>query len=228
MFEIIFEKIFLGILLAAPIGPVTIEMFQRGVRGGFWPAFSVRCGGAIGNTICLTAAFCGLVTIKDNALVMNILGAVGAWCLIWIGVTTVLKIFNPIDYTQKSLKSDQSGLWIGLIFAIFNPVGMAFWLGSFARSIQSMTGNYWIAFSQNLLIILGVLIWGAGLSLLLHYSRRLLSATVMKTITAAAGLLLIYYGCKNSSQPLYDFIIVATAVGILRGSKRVRQKAQPA
>jgi len=35
----VIEKIILGVILAAPLGPVTVEMIKRGLNRGFWAAF---------------------------------------------------------------------------------------------------------------------------------------------------------------------------------------------
>jgi threonine/homoserine/homoserine lactone efflux protein len=59
----ILEKIILGITLAAPIGPVTIEMISRGLERGFWAAFQIRLGAAAGNVLWLVGAFFGLSSL---------------------------------------------------------------------------------------------------------------------------------------------------------------------
>ena len=43
----ILNKILLGVTLAAPIGPVSLEMIQRGLKSGFLSSFVVRLGAAV-------------------------------------------------------------------------------------------------------------------------------------------------------------------------------------
>ena len=45
MFGAIIQQIVLGISLAAPVGPINIEMLKRGIERGFWHAWVVGIGG---------------------------------------------------------------------------------------------------------------------------------------------------------------------------------------
>ncbi|MGM2834842.1 LysE family transporter, partial [Bacillus cereus group sp. Bce025] len=45
MFGAIIQQIVLGISLAAPVGPINIEMLKRGIERGFWDAWVVGIGG---------------------------------------------------------------------------------------------------------------------------------------------------------------------------------------
>ncbi len=224
MMELILEKLLLGITLAAPIGPVSLEMIQRGVRRGFWAAFSIRLGGAVGNTLCLIAAFCGLSAIKDHAIAMAALSMLGTWCLLWIGFSNLAKLTQPVDLSGTSEERQGNGLWLGFMLAVFNPIGLAFWLGSFAQSMKSGAESGLMAFAQNLLIVAGVLLWGAFLSLSLNYGRRYLNSMVVQVITAIAGLLLLGYGCRYSQQPLLDLSIIGSLF-LLRNRWSARQVA---
>ena len=66
MLTTILNKILLGISLAAPLGPVNIEIIKRGLAYGFWPAFSVRLGGAITNSVCLLIAYFSIGKLENN------------------------------------------------------------------------------------------------------------------------------------------------------------------
>ncbi len=212
----IWTKLLLGISLAAPIGPVTIEMIRRGLRRGFWSAFSVRIGGAVGNTLCLIAAFYGLSALQEQELLMHFLGRGGAWCLIWIGLITTLKFFSEINLVSSEPANEKSGLSVGFVVSIFNPVGVAFWFGSFAHSLQEDTSGKTGALFENLMIIAGVLLWGAGLSFILHFGRRFLTPLLVRLITGIAGVALVGYGMSYSEKPILDFTVLALLLGAYR------------
>lgn len=194
----ILEKIILGITLAAPIGPVSLEMIKRGLKKGFWGAFVVRLGGSIGNSLCLIASYFGLAFLLDSDMKVAVCGMLGSLVLIYMGAKSLLdkRIHQFHENIDKSL-SIFNGLATGFILSIANPIGILFWIGIFAASldrtthVSSMTGLL-----QNFTIILGVLIWGAFLSGLLEVGRRFINNKLIQFITTIAGIMLIYFGLK--------------------------------
>ena len=194
---LIFEKILLGVTLAAPIGPVSVEMIKRGLQRGFWSAFSVRLGGAVGNTLCLIGTYLGLSYLMAKPMVINILGLLGSLLLLYMGISTLRKNIAAVNIDDGNIS--YNGIKLGLYLAIMNPVALVFWPGIFAVSInpQQLIDVHNISiFLLNLFIIIGVLIWGAGLSLVLAFFGRVLNKSIIGVLTKIAGLLMIFYGCK--------------------------------
>lgn len=216
----ILEKIILGISLAAPIGPVSAEMIRRGLKDGFWAAFNIRIGGAIGNSVCLIAAFFGLSALTQYRGAFSLIGLTGAALLFYMGITTILKTFKEINLgSEDNIKDNiqnntqdllKNSLVLGFILAVANPIAIAFWLGIGAAGLNSSVSNTdsvidIASFLQNFLIIVGVLLWGGALSLSLEFGRRLVTDTVLKVITFISGTILLYFGCKygfNGAQNL--------------------------
>lgn len=207
----ILEKIILGVSLAAPIGPVSAEMIKRGLKNGFWAAFNIRIGGAIGNSVCLIAAFFGLSALTQYKMAFSLIGLTGAVLLFYMGITTILKTFKEINLESKdniqnrAVSSDwlSNSLVLGFILAVANPIAIAFWLGIGAAGLNSTLEIF--GFLQNFLIIAGVLLWGGVLSLSLEFGRRLVTDTALKVITFISGTILLYFGCKyglNGAQNL--------------------------
>ncbi|MEN8236655.1 MAG: LysE family transporter [Pseudomonadota bacterium] len=188
------EKLLLGIILAAPIGPVSIEMIKRGIRNGFMAAFNIRLGGAIGNILCLLGAYFGLYHIMAYPLLINGLGLIGAGLLLYMGATTLLQKVDNISL--KSESQIQNGLTWGIYLAIANPVALVFWPGIFAASIAEGRQISLLGLFANLLIVAGVLLWGAGLSLILSYGHKIVNERSIAIISRISGLFMLYYGCK--------------------------------
>lgn len=84
--SLVFEKIILGMMLAVPIGPVSVAMIKKGLEKGFYAAFRVRLGGAIGNILCLFMVYWGLLPLMRQFIVMSVLGLVGSLLLLWMGI----------------------------------------------------------------------------------------------------------------------------------------------
>ena len=190
----IFEKLMLGITLAAPIGPVSIEMMKRGLSNGFWSAFSVRLGGAIGNTMCLIGTYLGLSQIMGHPQVMNTLGLLGAMLLLYMGINTFKNSAEVLNLSAPTVCKHNGFLW-GFYLSIISPVALAFWPGIFAASMQGDAISF-ADFCLNLFIIVGVLLWGAGLSLVFAFGKRILNKNVINILTKGAAVLMIFYGLK--------------------------------
>lgn len=191
----ILEKIILGITLAAPIGPVTIEMISRGLEKGFWAAFQIRLGAAVGNLLWLLLAFFGLSYLVIYPLLIKCISLIGALYLIIIGVkhfkkkaanTTVDKIISNLG---------RNGLLVGFIISLVNPIGIIFWLSIFITSMGTQEINI-INLAYNLFIIVGILLWGAALSAILAWGKHFFTHDKLTVVSRMAGLLLILLGAK--------------------------------
>jgi len=193
------EKIALGITLAAPIGPVSLEMIQRGLKNGFLSAFVVRLGGAIGNILCLIIATFGLSFLIQSPLAMNGCSLVGAIVLMYLGIKAIIKTthFKLNLNEETKAYTHINGLATGFVVSIANPIGIMFWISIFAASFNPNDyGSHWASLSQNTAIILGVLLWGILLSALLQLGKMFFSERAVKYISFVAGAMLIYFGMK--------------------------------
>lgn len=190
----ILKKLVLGMTLAAPIGPVSVEMIKRGLRHGFLSAFSVRLGGALGNALCLLAAYYGLSFLISYPLLFNGLGIIGALLLIYMGYKSLQKTADDLSFDDTTNMTN--GLRWGLYLAIANPFAFIFWTGIFAATLESTQAIDHHVLFENLFIIVGVLIWGAGLSTVLGFGHRFLNKKVVVRLSQIAALFMFYFGVK--------------------------------
>ena len=198
------EKILLGITLAAPIGPVSIEMIKRGLSKGFWGAFVVRAGGAMGNTLCLIGAYFGASLLVNSETKIGLASLAGALVLIYLGAKSLLDKRTHHFHSHINQNTSEApvyqlsdGLLTGFILSIANPIGIIFWLSIFAASIdKSGETKAWVGLLQNFAVIGGVLIWGLVLSSILEVGKRFFNQKWIKVITTVAGAMLIYFGLK--------------------------------
>lgn len=208
----VIEKLLLGVTLAAPIGPVSVEMINRGLKSGFWAAFNIRVGGAMGNMLCLIAAFLGLSAIQRHELIMQVIGLLGCALLLYMAYTTLKKGFKPIELKRDGAATTYSlrqSLILGFMLAVFNPVGVVFWLSIFASDVTAETIGI-AQFMLNTLIVIGVLMWGAFLSGLLAVGRRFVNPVSLRWVTLISGLVLLYFGAKYAwHNPLLSQLFIA-------------------
>lgn len=217
MLQIILTKILLGISLAAPIGPLNAEMIKRGLTNGFWGSFSVRLGGIIANSICLLITYFGLGQLVQHPKILFAISCLGEIVLLYIGITTIIKAItknfmymvtannsNGVKHNNYTIKN---GLLIGVILAFTSPIGLMFWLTTFAASIQqNVTNNLNITdLLINFFIILGVLLWGTFVSLILHFCSKIIDNKKLRIVSILSGLILIYFGVKYGIASFKNF-----------------------
>ncbi len=216
MLQIILTKILLGVSLAAPIGPVNAEMIKRGLVSGFWGAFSVRLGGAIANSVCLLIAYFGLGQLMQHPITLFSVSCIGEIVLIYMGITTIIKAssrnFMTIVKANNGSNptkhySNKSGLLIGLTLAFTSPIGIMFWLSTFTASIQQNTSSHLNITDLliNFFIIAGVLLWGAFVSLILHFGSKIIDNKKLRIVSTLSGLILIYFGVKFGIASFKNF-----------------------
>lgn len=194
------QKITLGIALAAPLGPVSLEMIRRGLQQGFWAAFQVRLGGAFGNLLCLFAASFGLTTLMAHPNLLKVLGILGSGLLFYMGIQSFQKykkraLKTSYDSEVEKETSTQKGWMLGFYLSIANPVALVFWPGLFATT-YAITANPLPSLGQfllNLCIIGGVLLWGAFLSGVLGFGKRYITPQILKAVDWVAGSIMIAY-----------------------------------
>ena len=186
----ILNRILLGVALAAPIGPVSIEMIQRGLRDGFLPAFVVRVGAAVGNLLCLLVSYYGILQFNKNQFFIIALSIVASLLLIHRGFSYVASNEKVID--SQTIKTNGNGILVGLYLSIANPIAFVFWSGIMTNS----TNSSYNGLTFNLLIVVGVLLWGLVFSLILSFGRSYVNTRTLLYINKVAGLIMLYYGIK--------------------------------
>lgn len=185
------ELIGKGIAFAAPVGPVTAEAIRRGLQGGFNPAFRVKMGAALGDAVLLLIVF-KCVAMIQNEYVRSSISLVGAFFIIYMGITNILKgLKTKIDLNSPA--TFENGFKLGLGLALTNPFAVAFWFGIFAdsSSLQSLGTNPLIGGAY---ILLGVLIWDVILCLILEWGKSYVNVSFIKSTTVVAGFLLFGFG----------------------------------
>lgn len=192
MINTLLNNILLGISLAAPIGPVSLEMIRRGLSNGFWSSFSVRLGGALGNFICLLGVYYGLNAVMHYAAVRLILWTLGAALLIYIGARSIYKGCRGHLLKMSREDGGKNGFFLGLGLALTSPIGILWWVGVFAAVLSE--GETSLLVSSTL--ILGVLIWGAFLAALSSFGKRFMNDTRLKWVSIIAGAALVGYGVR--------------------------------
>lgn len=196
----IVKPIVLGISLAAPIGPIKLEMIKRGIMGGFWPAMLVGIGAITVDMMLMFGIFLGLVTFLESTLFSAILSAVGSYLLAKLGIGSILRSLSAEKMIESDdeKKSSAGSYWTGFFIALGNPFIFIFWLGVYGSALTSLGPHHTFLYLliYSLLIIAGVTLWNLNIALTVHFIRDYIKDRMLKAITFAAGVILLGFSIK--------------------------------
>ena len=196
--DIIIQNILLGITIAAPVGPASITIIKNGFKGGFFPALKTALGVISADITYVMIVFFGISWFVTIPVVKIMIFTFGCIVLLYLGYLTIKSADKEqdIDDNKKSVYKNQ--FIQGFTVNISNPIAVVWWLGVFGSTLASSTqeGNRMLALIYSLFIILGILFWHLGLSIVSSYSARLLNRKVLKYIAIVSGIILILYGLR--------------------------------
>src|SRR5262245_11456627 len=89
--------VLMGLSIAAPIGPVNLEMINRGLRQGFRAAFLVGLGSTLADAIYIALAYAGADPLSHQGWARIVLFTAGALVLGYLGVGALRAAFRKSE-----------------------------------------------------------------------------------------------------------------------------------
>ena len=191
------QNILLGLSLAAPIGPVNLEIIKRGLNSGFKQAFLTGAGAMCSDTTYLILIFFGLTSFLNFAFMKIFLGIAGGIILIYLGAASAKDFFRKANATEnKPYRLFKASFVTGYVLAISSPMTIVWWTGVFGALLaaQTHTQTNISAFFSCLSILLGCFLWVTSLSIALHWGKKIINEKFTRLISLFAGLFLIAFG----------------------------------
>ena len=191
------QNILLGLTLAAPIGPVNLEIIKRGLNSGFQQAFLTGAGAMCADTTYLILIFFGLTSFLNFAFMKIFLGIAGSIILIYLGMMSAKEFFRKADATEnKPHRLFKTSFVTGYVLAISSPMTIVWWTGVFGALLaaQTHTQTTISAFFSCLSILLGCFLWVFSLAAALHWGKKIINEKITRFISFFAGLFLILFG----------------------------------
>ena len=191
----------IGVLVAAPVGPVNVLCIQRAIERGVLGGISAGLGAVLGDGLIALAAALGVGAISGTFnQYRNIIQVVGGLALMAFG----LKLFftAPRLEPQPAVSADWSkfrgGLWDvpkTFFLTVTNP-GAVFGLIAIFGGVSSFVEvrSTIDALTMVAAIMGGSLAWWVCLSLLIGSIRHKVELKRVKQINMVAGALLIGFG----------------------------------
>jgi len=197
--QLVLAGIGVGLLVAAPIGPVNVLCIQRAVTTGFWGGLAAGIGAMLGDGLLAAIAAFSVTAISDVMIAYSEpIQLFGGVLLIVFGIGL---LFAPpmllIAPGQKSHLWDHWGIIPQTFFlTISNPgaiLGMLALIGGLGSLIGGLD-TYLEALLLVASVMSGSLLWWLGLSELIATIRHRLTEGRLRLINRIAGTLLIAFG----------------------------------
>ncbi|MDQ0229297.1 LysE family transporter [Metabacillus malikii] len=206
--SIIISYIFLGISLAAPIGPVNSVRLDKGIKNGFWHAWIVGAGSMIADGLFMLFVYLGMVQFMDIPVVQIFLWLFGGFILIYSGFESIIGV-NKVALTYSRKKESLTKCFFtGFIMSITSPLSILFWLGIYgsvlAKTAQMNGTGQLLLYSC--MIFVGLTIWDVFVASLTTFFRKYLNDTSLKIISIISGVSLLGFGFYFGYQGIIALI----------------------
>ncbi|MGI8403685.1 MAG: LysE family translocator [Thermomicrobiales bacterium] len=184
-----------GVVLAAPIGPINIEIVLRGVRDGFRSGWLLGLGALTADTLYATLVVSGLTPLADRPALRVPLFLAGAIMLGYVGWGSVRRAVRGDLVKADAKPASRSGksYVTGFLLAAFNPMGIVYWLSVGAGLVADAVNRVGAIGAPVLVagVFLGILCWVTGISLVARVSRRFVTGEGMRWVTGVSGAIVV-------------------------------------
>ena len=198
--QLVLAGMFIGVLVAVPIGPVNVLCIQRTVERGFWAGLAAGLGAVLGDGVLAAIAAFSMTAVSDLLIAYaSPVELVGGILLIVFGGALLLG--RPV--TAAAPQGDDSRLWehCGVIpqtffLTVTNPgaiLGMIAIVGGLGSLIGGLN-NYLEALILVGAVMGGSLLWWIGLAELISTIRHKLTVERLTLINRIAGAVLFAFG----------------------------------
>jgi threonine/homoserine/homoserine lactone efflux protein len=184
---------FIGVALAAPIGPVNIEIITRGLRHGFRNGWHVGLGALTADTMYATIIVTGLTPVADRPSTRVPLFLAGAVMLAWVGYSSLRVAMHASTEAPVGAPKGHRSYVTGFLIAVLSPMGIVYWLSVGAALVAEAVARVGKIGAPVLVggVFLGLLVWVTSLSAVAQVSRRFVTGAGMRWITACSGLIIL-------------------------------------
>lgn len=183
-----------GIVLAAPIGPINIEIIRRGIRDGFLHGWLMGLGALTADTIYALAIVSGFARFAKSETVRIVLFILGAAMMAFVGFNSLKTGLRGIDADSAPKPTPRGRSYItGFLLATLNPMGIVYWLTVGAGLAADAVNRSGPGAAPVLVfgVMGGIFCWVTFLSTIAQLSRRFVTGKAMRWITGGSGVFLL-------------------------------------
>lgn len=208
--QLVLAGLGIGVLMAAPIGPVNVLVIQRAVSRGFWGGLAAGLGAVLGDGVLAAIAAFSVAAISDVMVAYGeLIQLIGGVLLIGFGIALLL--CRPVLLTpahERSHLLEHTGIIPQtFVLTVTNPgaiLGMAAMIGGLGSLIGGLNTNL-----EALILVASVmggsLLWWLGLSELIATIRHRLTEGRLNAINRIAGVVLTVFGAALIVEGLFRY-----------------------
>jgi L-lysine exporter family protein LysE/ArgO len=199
---IFLSYVFLGLSLAAPIGPINAAQLDTGIKKGFWHAWILGWGAILADMLYMALVYFGVVHFLELPFMKTFLWLFGFFVLTYTGIEGLLHA-GKISVDERHAKDSHfSSFLSGFFMSVSNPLTILFWLGIYgsvlANAATKYDLNHLLLYSSA--IFLGILGWDLTMALIASSFRRFLTKPLLIFISGISGFSLIGFGIYFAIQ----------------------------
>lgn len=206
--SIFLSYVFLGLSLAAPIGPINAAQLDKGIKSGFFHSWFVGLGAMVADGIYMLLVYLGFVHFLEAPIVKLFLWLFGFFVLVYTGIESIHSAGNIVQTSIRRNESLVRSFFSGFFMSLSNPLTILFWLGIYgsvlAKTVNSYSTDQLLLYSGA--IFIGLLIWDISMALIASSFRRILTPKLLIGISLLSGFSLIGFGCYFGYQALKLFL----------------------
>lgn len=187
----------IGVVIAAPVGPVNIMCIQRTLERGFWGGLAAGLGAVAGDG--LIAAFAAVSMTATAALIKAykpMIQLVGGLILIAFGIKLFLTRPRGSAPLARGIRHHAAAIPQTFLLTVSNP-GAVLGTAAIFGGLGSLVGgihDYWDAAFIVAGVMCGSLAWWATLSRIVASIHHRLDGATLQLINRVAGVVLAGFG----------------------------------
>ncbi|KKB73718.1 MULTISPECIES: LysE family translocator [Bacillus] len=207
--NIFLSYVFLGLSLAAPVGPVNAAQIDRGMKGGFFHAWLFGLGAVTADVLYMALIYFGVAQFLTAPFLKTFLWLFGFFVLTYTGIESLAKAKEvSLMRGRRETESYRKSFLSGLVISLSNPLSIMFWLGIYgsilAKTIETYASYQLLLCSSGILI--GLFLWDLAMSFVAGTFRTYLSPRMMLVTSWIAGITLIVFGLYFGYQGIHALI----------------------
>lgn len=208
---LILNGVLIGIVVAAPIGPVNLICIRRTLAYGRTNGFVSGLGAAIGDAVFALVAAFGLTAASSTLMAVgDWLQVIGALFLIGLGVHTYLN--KPSDTEAVNVKSTgklAAAVTATFFLTITNPATMLGFVAIFGGvgGLVTSEPSMMTASLLVLAVFIGSALWWLGVTMTVGLLRDRMTDQTLILINRVSGVLIVSFGVFILGRLIYYSIV---------------------
>ncbi len=204
--ETLLQAYLIGWAVAAPIGPVNLEIIRRGLSHRIAAGFLTGLGATTADLLYVLATGFGLAPFLGNSLFLRISFVVGGVFLLWLGGGALREGYcrwrAPSSDVAKSLESTATRVplhrhWmVGLGMTLSNPMTIVFWATLPSLLFRNVGPSSAGIVGTASVVWLGAFSWVCTLTLALIMGRKLAGERLIAGASLAGGAIMLYFALR--------------------------------